>query len=344
MVNYLHISDNFAKFVAWIGGSCKPSDKGKLTPLPRFTFCQHNFNNASSMLKFEELPEVNSERWLSLEDLPDERWRVVDGYRGLLYVSNYGRLKRLAYLADHPICKKVRRKEMILRLNTVHFGYYHATLCLDRKFYNLYPHQLVAKAFLPNPNNYPVVNHKDENPKNDVVWFNTDGSIDVNNSNLEWCTQKHNSNWGNASAKKIEAMKRNGMIRPVVLYDNDGNIIEEYESISEAERRNNIKGIFYSCSGKISSVKGLNFRYKGEPYVKRQDKSHKAVCTLIKEEGNQTFNGVMSLCKAIGINAENIEAVIRGKVKNSKSLKDKHILIEYVNGLKVEIKNGCLNQ
>ena len=90
----MDISNIFVNFVAWIGGSCKPSDKGKLTPFPRFTFCQHNFNNVSSMLRFEELPEVNSERWLSLEDLPGEVWRDVVGYEELFSISCYGRLKR----------------------------------------------------------------------------------------------------------------------------------------------------------------------------------------------------------------------------------------------------------
>ena len=42
------------------------------------------------MLRFEELPEVNSERWMSLEDLPDEGWRDIEGYIGVYMVSNYG--------------------------------------------------------------------------------------------------------------------------------------------------------------------------------------------------------------------------------------------------------------
>lgn len=56
---------------------------------------------------------------------------------------------------------------------------------------------MVAQAFLPNPNNLPSVNHKDENKLNNSVWVNEDGSIDFEKSNLEWCDDKYNSNYGN---------------------------------------------------------------------------------------------------------------------------------------------------
>lgn len=54
-------------------------------------------------------------------------------------------------------------------------------------------HRLVANAFIPNPNNLPQINHKDENSKNN------------NFDNLEWCTQKYNNNYG---TYKIRARKR----------------------------------------------------------------------------------------------------------------------------------------
>lgn len=75
----LFYSINNRTFAEWIGESCKLPDKGKLTTLPRFTLCQRNLLNVSKMLKHEELPVVNSERWLSITDLEgeDERSRQI---------------------------------------------------------------------------------------------------------------------------------------------------------------------------------------------------------------------------------------------------------------------------
>lgn len=58
-------------------------------------------------------------------------------------------------------------------------------------------HRLVAQAFIPNPNDLPEINHKDENPMNNCV------------DNLEWCTSKYNSNYGTHREKLRQRMLLN---------------------------------------------------------------------------------------------------------------------------------------
>lgn len=83
-------------------------------------------------------------------------------------------------------------------------------------------HRLVAKAFIPNPNNYPIVNHKDENPLN------------CNVDNLEWCTYQHNSTWNNVHIRRT----MNGAGRKKRKCEVDGIV---FNCIADAERHFNIK-------------------------------------------------------------------------------------------------------
>ena len=74
-------------------------------------------------------------------------------------------------------------------------GYLQVNLLDNGKQKTAKVHRLVAEAFLPNENNYPCVNHKDENRKNNNV------------SNLEWCTHEYNNNYGTRKEKASKTMK-----------------------------------------------------------------------------------------------------------------------------------------
>lgn len=84
-------------------------------------------------------------------------------------------------------------------------GYLKVNLRKDNKTKQYQIHRLVAIAFLPNENNYPFVNHKDENPSNNRV------------DNLEWCTPKYNVNYGTARERLSKALKgkRSGEKHPM---------------------------------------------------------------------------------------------------------------------------------
>ena len=98
---------------------------------------------------------------------PFENWLPIPNYEDLYEIDTFGNVRSL-------------RRNIILKPNIDRKGYYKVGLTKDKKQKYYFIHRLVAFTFLPNPNNYPVINHKDGNPKNNYV------------ENLEWCTQRHN--------------------------------------------------------------------------------------------------------------------------------------------------------
>ena len=119
-----------------------------------------------------------------------EEWRNIKGFEGLYQVSNLGHVKSLNYL----------RKGISSYLTPLfNHDYYLVNLYKDKKVYHFKVHRLVAEAFLPNPNNLPQVNHKDENKLNNSV------------DNLEWCDQTYNIRY--SKAVKVGKFKNNELIK-----------------------------------------------------------------------------------------------------------------------------------
>ena len=116
-----------------------------------------------------------------------EVWRDVPGYEGKYQVSNTGQVRSLNYMHTG--------KTKILKQDTSKRGYKRVILSKNGKVKAYSVHRLVAIAFIPNPNNWPQVNHKDENPANNFY------------KNLEWCTPKYNMNYGTRNERAGESMK-----------------------------------------------------------------------------------------------------------------------------------------
>ena len=144
----------------------------------------------------------------------NEEWKVINNFPNYA-VSNYGRIKRINGRSVHNIDK-------LIPVSLNGFGYYTVSLNKGNKSYRRSVHKLVAEHFLNNPNNYTIINHKDENKYNNKV------------SNLEWCTIEYNVLYSGNNIKGSIARSN-----PIKMIDNKGNEFI-YKSINECARINNL--------------------------------------------------------------------------------------------------------
>ena len=140
--------------------------------------------------------------------MKNEMWKDIEGYNGKYQISNYGRVKcmwRKNQYRDHI------GEPFILKPGVHQQGYLKVTLTKEGKPNHCYVHRLVANAFIPNPNNLPQVNHRDEDKTNNCV------------ENLEWCDGKYNSNYGT----RVERW-RELVFKPVEQYTKDNVFVTAY--------------------------------------------------------------------------------------------------------------------
>ena len=153
--------------------------------------------------------------------------RDVKGYEGLYAVTSCGKV--WSYMSQ----------KFLTPFNNAR-GYLKVGLFKNGKVKNFYVHRLVTDAYLPNPDNLPQVNHKDENKANNCL------------QNLEWCDAKYNSNYGTRNEK---------IKKPILQYDLDGNFIREWECASDVGRE--VQSHICACAkGKLSTAYGYIWKYK----------------------------------------------------------------------------------
>ena len=214
-----------------------------------------------------------------------EEWKDVKDYEGLYQVSNLGRVKsveRMKWSGLNGGCY-VTVPERILKTIKDKYGYLTVNLCKDSKMKTYKVHRLVATAFLDNPNNLPMINHKNE--------IKSDNHVD----NLEWCDASYNANYGTRNQrvgekvaeklrgrnlseehkKKISERMRGrklpeeqikNMSKPVFSVDRETGLIMWWASAMEAER---ITGIYHGsiircCRGERKSAGGFYWLYADE--------------------------------------------------------------------------------
>ena len=151
----------------------------------------------------------------------------VVGYEGLYAVTSCGKV--YSYKSK-KFLKPLSDKD----------GYLCIKLYKNGKYKNYKIHRLVAQAYIPNNENLPQVNHKDENKANNCV------------NNLEWCDAKYNSNYGTI----IDRRKK-----PILQYDLDGNFIREWPSATDVGKEVRVN-IVHCLSGKQKTAYGYIWKYK----------------------------------------------------------------------------------
>lgn len=233
----------------------------------------------------------------SLVDLPNEEWRDVEGYEGFYQVSNLGRARSLdRYINNGKFERLIKGR--LMKFFYDKDGYAKVSLCKNNSNKNPFVHRLVSKAFIPNPNNYPCINHKNE--------VKSDNRVE----NLEWCTHQYNTTYGGGIRRRIENTdfkkrtqntdyaKRSANTnyakrtantdwdslckklinnpkksKPILQFDLQGNFIKEFPSAMQCEREGFChSNVVKCCKNKFHKLgnnkyKGYIWKYKDDSRV-----------------------------------------------------------------------------
>ena len=153
---------------------------------------------------------------------------IIDDF----YVSNKGRVKNI-------------KTGLIRKLFKRHNNYIFFCITRGGKTTTIGVHRLVAMAFIPNPENLPQVNHKDENPYNNAA------------SNLEWCTNEYNNAYGTAKIRMVDTKSH-----PIEQLTIDGKRIAIYRSTRIAAELLGInRGTLKDAVNKNRPCKGYYWKY-----------------------------------------------------------------------------------
>ncbi len=148
-----------------------------------------------------------------------EVWKDIPGYEGLYQISSMGRLKSFKQSKSGKVLSCKNSKGDYIRVVLRGKGVKNRSASI---------HRLVAEAFVPNPNDKPEVNHKDNNKQNNRA------------ENLEWVTRKENANHAiRHNPNIIKGMVRyNRYVRPktILQYSRRGGLVAEYPNSMAAQR------------------------------------------------------------------------------------------------------------
>lgn len=153
----------------------------------------------------------------------DEEWKDIKGLEGICQVSNKGNIRTIDRYIKYKNGKVCFRKGKSIKPVKCTNGYFEVQVNKDGKRIIIMLHRAVAQAFIPNPNNFPEVNHKDENITNNCV------------ENLEWCTPKYNANYGTRNQRCFDKVQKKQQ-KPINQLTLSGEFIKRWDGIGQASK------------------------------------------------------------------------------------------------------------
>lgn len=183
----------------------------------------------------------------------EEIWKPIPDYEGYYEISNTGKIRsitRTTTSKDGKTRTYIGKEKSLGVMN----GYLITVLSKKGINKTYMVHRLVAEVFLPNPNNLPCVNHKDEDRLNNNV------------NNLEWCTYKYNNNYGNHNEKVSQALKQSKQ-HPILMCDkNTHEPIKEFSDARTAAKElnspNSYSNIYQVLKGNRQTALNYWWKYK----------------------------------------------------------------------------------
>lgn len=195
---------------------------------------------------------MTNEEFIESIKLDNEEWRDVVGYEGLYMVSSHGRILSLGRLVRYHTYTKMI-EPCIKQQQKGRNGYFSVTFKRNGEKKCISVHRLVAIAFVPNPNNYPCIDHINDN------------KIDNRAFNLQWCTHKFNNS--KEHHRIAESLSQKGKIlssirKPIVQLSTNGDLVQIFPSMTDAD----LNGFKHSAihrviHNKLKTHRGFKWMY-----------------------------------------------------------------------------------
>lgn len=230
-----------------------------------------------------------------------EVWKVYPEIP-FIEASNLGRVRTKDRIVNSKNGRKYHIKGRVLKQQLNKSGYMRVAFSMSEKTVKLYVHRVIATSFLPNPNNYPEVNHKDNDTTNNRL------------DNLEWCTRKYNrqyrEKYGSASG------------RPVFAVNLKTGKVLRFNSQSEAARQLGIlvenindvlKGKHYTAGGYWFTEEENEITEEKIREIKANMRSRQVIAVNLETGEVLWFKSQREAGRQLGIDPRRVNDILKGR-------------------------------